>query len=239
MDEAILLDVLEANRRLPRDGLVNLTWGNVSGRDPASGLVAIKPSGVPYEDLQIESLVVLDLSGVVVSGKLRPSSDTETHLELYRRFTSVNGIVHTHSPRATALCQLGVELPVLGTTHADHFDGTVPLVRGLTDNEVEAGYELFTGRAIADRFEISGFDPIRIPAALQLYHAPFVWGRNVKAAMDNAIALEVCAGMALEMLAAGHALVPIPAHITRKHQDRKHGPNATYGQAAKPAPRRD
>ncbi len=237
MDKAILKDVLDANRRLPGEGLVSLTWGNVSGRDPATGLVAIKPSGVPYEALEIDSLVVLDLSGAVVSGQLRPSSDTATHLELYRRFAGVNGIVHTHSPRATTLCQLGQDLPVLGTTHADHFDGTVPLVRALTEAEIEAGYELFTGKAIADHFETSGIDPIRVPAALQHHHAPFAWGRSVGAAMDNAIALEVCSGMALDMLAAGHALKAIPSHITRKHQDRKHGPNATYGQPGKPAGR--
>ncbi|KQV23632.1 ribulose phosphate epimerase [Rhizobium sp. Root1203] len=233
MDEEILHDVLEANRRLPREGLVSLTWGNVSGRDPKSGLVAIKPSGVSYDELQIDSLIVLDLSGAIVSGTLRPSSDTETHLELYRRFAGVNGIVHTHSPRATALCQLGLELPVLGTTHADHFDGTVPLARELTAQEIEAGYELFTGKAIADCFELSGVDPVRIPAVLQRYHAPFAWGRSVRAAMDNAVALEVCADMALAMLAAGRPLEPIPTHITRKHQDRKHGPNQTYGQTAK------
>ena len=136
MDKAVLHEVLEANRRLPREGLVSLTWGNVSGRDPQSGLIAIKPSGVPYEELRLDSLVVLDLSGVVVAGTLRASSDVETHLELYRRFAGVNGIVHTHSPRATTLCQMGLELPVLGTTHADHFDGTVPLVRELTDAEI-------------------------------------------------------------------------------------------------------
>ena len=230
MDKAVLHEVLEANRRLPREGLVSLTWGNVSGRDPESGLIAIKPSGVPYAELRLDSLVVLDLSGVVVAGTLRASSDVETHLELYRRFAGVNGIVHTHSPRATTLCQMGLELPVLGTTHADHFDGAVPLVRELTDAEIMAGYELFTGKAIADRFETAAIDPIRVPAALQRYHAPFAWGRSVGTAMDNAIALEVCAGMALDMLAAGHSLTPIPDHITRKHQDRKHGPGATYGQ---------
>jgi L-ribulose-5-phosphate 4-epimerase len=239
MDKAILQDVLQANRRLPHEGLVSLTWGNVSGRDPQSGLVAIKPSGVTYEALEIDSLVVLDLDGNIVGGTLRPSSDTATHLELYRRFPGINGIVHTHSPKATTLCQLGQELPVLGTTHADHFDGSVPLVRELTEAEIEAGYELNTGKAIAECFEASGLDPVRIPAALQRYHAPFAWGRSVAAAMDNAVALEVCAGMALDMLAAGRVLQPIPAHILRKHQDRKHGPNATYGQPAKSPARED
>lgn len=230
MDRNILGEVLEANRRLQREALVSLTWGNVSGRDPTSGLIAIKPSGVPYSKLEIETLVVLDPSGAIVEGRYRPSSDTATHLELYRRFPGVNGIVHTHSPRATTLCQLGIALPVLGTTHADHFDGAVPVVRELTPDEIDADYEFFTGKAIADYFEEFGLDPIRVPAALQRYHAPFTWGRNVKAAMDNAIALEICAEMALHMIAAGRTLTSIPEHITRKHQNRKHGPNATYGQ---------
>jgi L-ribulose-5-phosphate 4-epimerase len=232
MDKGVLSAVLDANRRLPECGLVTLTWGNVSGRDPATGLVAIKPSGVAYDLLALEDLVIVDLDGTVRHGSLRPSSDTATHLELYRRFPAINGIVHTHSRCATVLCQIGCDLPVLGTTHADHFDGTVPLVRALTHDEVAVDYELYTGRAIADHFEAHGIDPMRVPAALQHHHAPFAWATGVAAALDNAIALEVCAEMALMAISAGSRakLAAIPDHITRKHQDRKHGPNATYGQ---------
>ena len=242
MRAALLDAICEANRRLPALDLASLTWGNVSGRDPDSGLIAIKPSGVEYPQLTPESLVVLTIDGEVVSGELRSSSDTATHLALYRAFPDLGGIVHTHSPAATTLCQLGVDLPVLGTTHADHFDGTVPLVRTLSKSEVAEAYELNTAVAIIDHFRSCGIDPRRIPAALQHLHAPFVWGKSVSAALENAVALEMCAAMALQALAAGQRLVPIPDHILRKHQDRKHGPGATYGQkpvAAQPDIRED
>lgn len=230
MDKSLQAAVCRANRLLPKLGLVDLTWGNVSGRDPRSGLIAIKPSGVDYEELEPDGMVVLTPDGKIVRGDLRPSSDTPTHLELYRTFPLVMGIVHTHSRAATTLCQMGLDLPVLGTTHADHFDGTVPLIRALESNEVAEAYEHNTAKAIIAFLLESQIDPMRIPGVLQHLHAPFTWGTSVESALNNAIALETCAQMALSALASGHTLSPIPDYLLKKHQDRKHGPNATYGQ---------
>ena len=222
--------VCEANRQLEPSGLVKLTWGNVSGIDRASGLWCIKPSGVDYGALTPDDMVVLDLEGNVVEGKLRPSSDTKTHLVLYREFPEIGGITHTHSAHATMFAQAGREIPCFGTTHADHFHGTVPIVRALTPEEVEAGYEHFTGVAIVERLRELKLSPIEMPGVLQLHHAPFTFGKNAMDSLKNSIALEMCAQMALGSLALNPTLGSIPAHILEKHHSRKHGPAAYYGQ---------
>ncbi len=222
--------VCEANRQLEPSGLVKLTWGNVSGIDRASGLWCIKPSGVDYGALTPDDMVVLDLEGKVVEGKLRPSSDTKTHLVLYREFPEIGGITHTHSAHATMFAQAGREIPCFGTTHADHFHGTVPIVRALTPEEVEADYEHFTGVAIVERLRELKLHPIEMPGVLQLHHAPFTFGKSAMDSLKNSIALEMCAQMALGSLALNPALGFIPAHILEKHHSRKHGPAAYYGQ---------
>lgn len=222
--------VCEANRQLEPSGLVKLTWGNVSGIDRASGLWCIKPSGVDYGALTPDDMVVLDLEGKVLEGKLRPSSDTTTHLVLYREFPEIGGITHTHSAHATMFAQAGREIPCFGTTHADHFHGTVPIVRALTPEEVEADYEHFTGVAIVERLRELQLSPIEMPGVLQLHHAPFTFGKTAMDSLKNSIALEMCAQMALGSLALNPALGSIPAHILEKHHSRKHGPAAYYGQ---------
>jgi L-ribulose-5-phosphate 4-epimerase len=223
-------DVLHANLLLEREGLVRLTWGNVSGIDRERGWFVIKPSGVPYADLRADHLVVVDLDGTVVEGSLRPSSDMPTHRILYREFPEIGGVCHTHSVHAVMFCQAGRELPCLGTTHADHFHGPVPVVRELTAAETEADYETLTGRAIAERFRELGLSPREMPAALQRFHAPFTWGRNALDAVKNSVALEVCCHMALGTLALDPASPRLPDHLLRKHYLRKHGPGAYYGQ---------
>ncbi len=222
--------ICEANQALVPSGLVRLTWGNVSAIDRASGLWGIKPSGVDYAALTPEDIVIMDLDGEVVEGTLRPSSDTKTHLHLYRMFTEIGGITHTHSVHATMYSQAGRDLPCYGTTHADHFHGTVPMVRALTPEEVEEDYEHFTGVAIVQRLRELGLSPLTMPAILQLHHAPFTFGKNAMDSVNNSIALEMCAQMALGSLALNPNLQPIPAHILEKHHLRKHGPSAYYGQ---------
>ncbi len=222
--------ICEANRALVPSGLVRLTWGNVSGIDRASGLWGIKPSGVDYDKLTPADIVLLDLEGKVVEGTLRPSSDTKTHLHLYREFAEIGGITHTHSLNATIFSQAGRELPCFGTTHADHFHGTVPVVRALTPEEVAADYEHFTGVAIVERLRELGLSPIEMPAVLQLHHAPFTFGKSAMDSVNNSIALEMCAQMALGSYELNPAMQPIPGHILEKHHLRKHGPNAYYGQ---------
>ena len=223
--------VLEANLRLPPSGLVRLTWGNVSGVDRAQGFMVIKPSGIPYSHLRDDDMVVLELStGRRVEGSLNPSSDAPTHLALYRAWPGIGGICHTHSPFATAWSQAGRALPCYGTTHADHFYGTVPVCRILTPEEVAADYEALTGTAIVETFRLLGLDPVAIPAVLQHHHAPFTWGKNALDALDNSIALEMCAQMALDTLALHPNAPPLPQHLMDKHYLRKHGPGAYYGQ---------
>lgn len=220
--------VCEANLELNRSALVTLTWGNVSGIDRDAGVVAIKPSGVPYPELRPEHIVLVGLDGARVEGALNPSSDTPTHLELYRAFPVVGGITHTHSIYATAFAQACREIPCLGTTHADQFYGSVPLARALTSEEVDKGYEVNTGRVIVERF--SGLDPAEVPGVLCAHHGPFTWGRSAADSVTNAVALEAIARMALHTFALAPQIGPIPPHILRKHHDRKHGPNAYYGQ---------
>ena len=230
MLEDLKAEVCEANRRLPGSGLVQLTWGNVSGIDRDRAIFGIKPSGVDYDALEPGHIVLVDLEGQVVEGQLNPSSDTKTHLELYRAWPRVGGVTHTHSPAATALSQAGRELPCFGTTHADHFYGTVPLCRALSPEEVDEDYEKNTGLAIVEHFEHEGIDPEHVPGVLQRHHAPFTWGKDAAKSLDNSIALEMCARMALDGWSVDPQLEPIPAHILDKHFLRKHGPEAYYGQ---------
>lgn len=232
MLEDLKEEVWRANLLLVSEGLVRLTWGNVSGLDHDAGLFAIKPSGVAYEDLRPEQMVLVDLEGQVAEGALRPSSDTPTHRLLYRGFDGIGGITHTHSPHATAFSQAGKALPCLGTTHADHFHGTVPVVRELSPEEVAEDYEGNTGRAIVEHFEGKDIDPVAMPACFQRYHAPFAWGADAVQSVKNAVALEVCCGMALETWQLGicSGTDELPEHILEKHFSRKHGPDAYYGQ---------
>lgn len=225
-------EVCAANRLLEPSGLVKLTWGNVSGLDRASGLWCIKPSGVAYADLKPEDMVVMDLEGNVTDhgSKLRPSSDTKTHLYLYQQFAEIGGITHTHSPYATMFSQAGRSLHCYGTTHADHFYGSVPVARALTPEEIENGYEHETGVAIVERFRELGLNPLEMPAVLQIHHAPFTWGKSAMDSVQNNIALEMCAQMAFGTLILNPNVDPIPSHILDKHHSRKHGPGAYYGQ---------
>ena len=230
MLEALKEEVFRANARLVETGLVVLTWGNASGFDRETGLVAIKPSGVDYTTMTADDIVVVDLDGRVVEGRLRPSSDTPTHLELYRNFAGVGGIVHTHSIEATAWAQARREIPCYGTTHADTFRGPAPVTRPLTREEVETAYELNTGKAIVERFR--SLDPLEAPGVLVAGHAPFTWGANVRAAVDNAVALEAIAKMArlTEQTAAARETATLEDFVAAKHYFRKHGGNAYYGQ---------
>lgn len=228
MLETLKTIVCEANLDLCRQGLVTLTWGNVSGIDRASGLLVIKPSGVPYDRLTPDAMVVTGLDGRVREGDYAPSSDTPTHAALYRAFPMIGGIVHTHSPHATAFAQAGRELPCLGTTHADHFRGTVPVARLPAPDEVRGDYEAHIGRLIAERFR--GLDPEAIPAVLAAGHGPFTWGADPVRAVANAVALEAVARMASLTLALHPGAAALPDHLIDRHFTRKHGPGAYYGQ---------
>ena len=232
MLETLKQQVYEANMLLPQYGLVVFTWGNVSGIDREKGLFVIKPSGVPYEKLRAEDMVVVDLEGKKVEGALNPSSDTPTHVELYRRFADVGGIVHTHSRWATIWAQAGREIPAYGTTHADYFHGPVPCTRPLTEEEVNRAYELETGRVIASHFEDNGIVPAHVPGVLVNSHGPFSWGKDAKKAVENAAVLEEVAMMAwhTEALPQAAPRGPMQAYVLEKHFMRKHGPNAYYGQ---------
>ncbi len=220
--------VCTANRRLASSGLVSLTWGNVSAIDPDRRRVVIKPSGVPYEELRPDQMVVVDLDGIVQAGELHPSSDTPTHVCLYRHFRGIGAIVHTHSRFATMFAQARREIPCLGTTHADHFHGTIPVTRVLTSDEVTQDYETNTGKVIVERF--ADLDPAAMPAALVAGHGPFAWGPTVDAALDNALALEAVAQMAAGTWQLAPTLPPLEAHLQQVHYQRKHGPDAYYGQ---------
>ena len=220
--------VCQANVDLAACGLVTLTWGNVSGINPDRDRVVIKPSGVPYERLRPADMVVVDLDGQVVEGDLRPSSDTPTHVLLYRHFTGVGGITHTHSRHATMFAQARREIPCLGTTHADHFFGAVPVTRPLTAAEVDADYEGNTGQVIVERF--AGLDPRAMPAVLVAGHAPFTWGKDAAESVKNAVALEAVAEMALGTWILNPQAPRLEDYVLDKHYQRKHGPNAYYGQ---------
>ncbi|WP_182010623.1 L-ribulose-5-phosphate 4-epimerase [Vibrio sp. B1FLJ16] len=224
-------DVWQANLDLERHNLVTFTWGNVSAIDRESGLVVIKPSGVAYEDLSAENMVVVDLEGNVVEGDLNPSSDTATHLVMYRTYAKIGGVVHTHSPQATAWAQAGKAIPALGTTHADYFYGSIPCTRALTNEEIANDYELNTGVVIAET--IGDENPMAIPGILVKEHAPFCWGKDAHNAVHNAVVTEVVAGMALQTLQINPSVEYINQALLDKHYLRKHGANAYYGQSAK------
>jgi len=223
--------VYEANMELVKNNLVVLTWGNVSQIDRDKGLVVIKPSGVNYNKLKPEDMVVVDLNtGKVVEGKLNPSSDTPTHLEIYKAFKDVNGIVHTHSTFATAWAQAGRSIPALGTTHADAFYGTIPCVNKLTKAEIEKNYEGNTGKAIVKYFNNNKLCPVAMPAVLLQSHGPFAWGKDAMSAVKNAITLESVAKMAYLTLNINPEVKDIDKYLSDKHYNRKHGKNAYYGQ---------
>ena len=230
MLEKLKQSVYEANMELPRRGLVTYTWGNVSGIDREKGLVVIKPSGVRYEELTPDKLVVLDLDGKVVEGALNPSSDTKTHLVLYRDFPALGGVVHTHSPCAVAWAQAGRDIPCYGTTHADYFYGPVPCARALTPEEIDEDYERNTGRVIVEEFRARGIEPAHVPAVICRSHGPFAWGADAAEAVYHAAVLEEVAHMALLTLAVDADAMPAPQHLQDKHFMRKHGPQAYYGQ---------
>ena len=222
--------VYEANMELPRRNLVTYTWGNVSGIDRESGLVVIKPSGVEYDELTPENLVVLDLDGNRVEGKLNPSSDTKTHLELYKAFPTLGGIVHTHSPYAVAWAQAGRDIPCYGTTHADYFYGAVPCARHLTKEELDEDYEKNTGKIIIDTFTDRGIDPVAVPGVICHSHGPFTRGKDAAQAVYHAVVLEEVAKMALLTRQVDSDAAPAPQYLQDKQYMRKHGPNAYYGQ---------
>lgn len=222
--------VYEANMELPRRGLVTHTWGNVSGIDRERGLVIIKPSGVEYDALTPEQLVVLNLQGEVVEGKLNPSSDTKTHLELYKAFPALGGIVHTHSPYAVGWAQAGEDIPAYGTTHADYFYGPIPCARHLSQTELDEDYEKNTGKVIVETFRERGVDPVHVPGVICFSHGPFTWGKSPAQAVYHAVVLEEVARMALLTRMVRPDAAPAPQHVLDKHFMRKHGPDAYYGQ---------
>ena len=228
MLETLKEEVCAANRALVENGLVTLTFGNVSGLCPDRENIAIKPSGVPYGELTPAQIVIVDLDCNVVEGELRPSSDTPTHVFLYRHFENIGGITHTHCRYGTAFAQARHEIPCLGTTHADHFYGPVPVTRALSSREVEDGYEVNTGRIIVERFEY--LDPMAVPAVLVAGHAPFVWGRSVNESLENAIALEAIAAMAVATMGIDLDAEELEHYLLEKHHQRKHGRDAYYGQ---------
>lgn len=231
MLEELKKEVYEANMLLPKYNLVTFTWGNVSGIDREKGLVVIKPSGVDYEIMKPEDMVVLDLNtGERVEGKLNPSSDTPTHLELYRSFPDVGGVVHTHSPYATSWAQAGRDIPCYGTTHADYFYGPIPCLRVLTKDEIEDAYEENTGYLIVNEFRAKRLDYTAVPACLCKNHGPFAWGKSTHEAVHNAVVLEEVAKMALRTEMINADVKPAPQELQDKHYYRKHGANAYYGQ---------
>jgi len=230
MLEALKKQVFEANLELPKLGLVDFTWGNVSGKDPETGAIVIKPSGVPYETMKESDMVVVDAEGRVIEGKLRPSSDLPTHVELYRHFPSIGGVVHTHSTWATVWAQACRGIPALGTTHADYFFGEIPCTAILTEQQTAGQYEAETGLAIVERFREGAIDPSRMSAVLVANHGPFAWGKDADAAVHNAAVLELTARMAMLSMQLAPGLSAMPQHLLEKHFNRKHGPGAYYGQ---------
>lgn len=222
--------VWEANLLLPKYNLVTFTWGNVSEADREQGVFAIKPSGVAYETLQPEDIVVLDFQGNQVAGSLNPSSDTKTHLELYRAFPEVGGIVHTHSPYAVAWAQAGKDIPCYGTTHADYFYGAIPCARNLTEEEIQEDYEKNTGLTIVETFRTREINPVYVPGVICRSHGPFAWGKDGMEAVYHGVVLEEVAKMAVFTRQIDAAASPAPQCIVEKHFSRKNGPNAYYGQ---------
>ena len=222
--------VFEANMLLPKYGLVTFTWGNVSGIDREKGLFVIKPSGVPYEDLKPEDMVVMDLSGNKVEGRYNPSTDTATHCVLYNAFPEIGGVVHTHSPYATSFAQAGCDIECMGTTHADYFYGPIPCIRNLTATEMEEDYEGNTGKSIVDGFHKRNIDSLYVPGCICKNHGPFAWGRTPYKAVYNAKVLEEVARMNIYTKIVNPLAEQTPQYMQDKHFMRKHGPNAYYGQ---------
>ncbi len=220
--------VLEANLSLARRRLVTLTWGNVSGISRAERLIVIKPSGVAFDALKLSDLVVVNLDGEKVAGALKPSSDVLSHIELYKAFPKIGGVTHSHSEYACMFAQACREIPCLGTTHADHFNGPVPITRFLTREEVSAAYELNTGKIIVERFQ--SLDYSALPGVLVAGHGPFAWGTSPMEAVENSLVIEMTAKMALGTLLLNPGQAPLPAFLLKKHYERKHGKNAYYGQ---------
>ncbi len=230
MLEELKKAVYEANMDLPKYGLVTFTWGNVSGIDREKGLFVIKPSGVEYDKLTPDDMVVMDLNGNKVEGKYKPSSDTATHLEIYKSFPEVGGVVHTHSSYATSWAQAGRSIPCYGTTHADYMYGEIPCVRCLTKDEIEGAYEENTGILIVNEFNRMKKDPMAVPAVLCKNHGPFAWGKDAHEAVHNAVVLEEVAKMAYRAETINKDIKPAPQELQDKHYYRKHGANAYYGQ---------
>lgn len=231
MLENLKKEVFEANMALPKYGLVTFTWGNVSGIDRESGLVVIKPSGVEYDSMKVEDMVVVDLDGKVVEGHYKPSSDTATHIELYKAFKDIGGIVHTHSRWATTFAQSGRGIPALGTTHADYFYGEIPCTRKMTKEEIEGAYEKETGSVIIECFNERNINPNDVPGVVVYSHGPFTWGSNPQGAVHNSVVLEEVSFMAWHNLSMSGGIIPsMQQDLLDKHYLRKHGKNAYYGQ---------
>ena len=230
MLEELKQKVYEANMLLPRYGLVTFTWGNASEIDRETGIMAIKPSGVDYDLLSPEDMVLVDLDGKRVEGRYNPSSDTATHIELYKAFPQIGGVVHTHSSYATSWAQAGLSIPCYGTTHADYIYGEVPCLRNLTKAEIEEAYERNTGDLIVDEFRRMGKDVVAVPAVLCKNHGPFTWGKDAHDAVHNAVVLEEVAKMAYCARLINPNVTPAPQELQDKHYNRKHGKNAYYGQ---------
>ena len=230
MLEELKQKVFEANLELPKYGLVIFTWGNVSGIEREKGLVVIKPSGVDYEKMTAEDMVVTDLEGNVVEGRLKPSSDLMTHLEFYKNFPNIGGVVHTHSINAVAFAQAGKDIPALGTTHGDYFYGNIPCTRYMTPEEIGGEYELNTGKVIVETFKERKIDPDQMPAVLVHSHGPFTWGKDPFDAVHNSVVLEALSEMAMKTLIVNPNVKDMQQELLDKHFLRKHGPGAYYGQ---------
>lgn len=230
MLEELKKQVFKANLLLPKYGLVVFTWGNVSGIDREKGLVVIKPSGVDYNIMTADDMVVTDLEGNVVEGRLKPSSDLATHLEFYKNFKEIGGVVHTHSINAVAWSQAGKDIPALGTTHGDYFYGDIPCTRCMTDDEIHGTYELNTGKVVVEEFNIRHIDPNQMPAVLVHSHGPFTWGKDPFEAVHNSVVLDTLAEMALKTVEINKNVTPMQQTLLDKHFLRKHGPGAYYGQ---------
>ena len=230
MLEKLKKDVLEANLLLPKYGLVVFTWGNVSAIDREKGLVIIKPSGVEYDVMKVEDMVITDLDGNVVEGNLKPSSDLMTHLEFYKNFKDIGGVVHTHSNNAVAFAQAGKDIPALGTTHGDYFYGPIPCTRYMTPEEIANDYELNTGKVVVETFKERKIDPNQMPGVLVRSHGPFTWGKDAFDAVHNSVVLDTLADMAIKTLSINNNVNDMQQELLDKHYLRKHGPGAYYGQ---------
>lgn len=228
--DKLIREVLTANLDLPKYGMVTFTWGNVSGIDRKRGLMVIKPSGIPYDAMNEKHMVIVDLDGNIIQGDYKPSSDTDSHLEIYKAFPNVGGVVHTHSRFATIWAQSSRSIPAFGTTHADYFYGEIPCTRNLTAEEINTAYEKNTGKVIIETFQKRGIDPMAIPGVLISGHGPFAWGQTGQDAVHNAVVMEEIAMMAMNTLQLNPTCQPLKQVLLDKHYFRKHGSNAYYGQ---------